>query len=867
MPLNLILQWTATLEGVEGLSEMPIPRYLEYKGPRSLHVFCDASKEAYGACVYVVTKEASHLVFAKSKLAPIKKPTIPRLELMAAQIGAQLLKFVIRNLDGQYNDIVLWSDSKAVLYWYAGTKQQSVFVENRLKVIREGPQSHARYVPTAENPADVLSRGCSTKELQNHNLWWYGPQWIKDKKSWPAKLVVKAPPEEDGAILPCIGSPGGSPQPGWRSAREKWEVLASPCMIASTQPMGGKRCPSPRRVPTTKLEEGQGALESHLTQEVRPFELDPNNYSSMERLIRVTALCQKAVQIFKSLSARSIPPVEAQRRRPKPRISSMRGKKAPAGHILPIPSVGPECGHAKLAAPLSARVVFGAEGGAREAPPAQEPGPQDAQQEAEAQPGPRGQGSSDAARGFRNSHLPASAHSPVLLHKKDRFTRLLVESIHKKTHHSGPCHTLAQVRLQYWIPAGRVLARTVCRACVRCLRWGGGAFQAPREPPLPSGRVQFKRPFETTGVDFLGPLLIQEETGGPLIKRWVSLFTCAATRAVHLEVAQDCSAEEFLNCFRIFVATRGAPKQMISDNARNFEVTSKLLKKPMMVFNAENGVNWRFITECSPWMGGFWERMVQSVKKALKKSMDRAVVSTRALQVVLKEVEATLNRRPLTRHPHWGRLEQGAGAFCILVSSQLPVWRRDTADPLELRERRGIQSTGCLAPESPVQNSSEKPGRSTMESPSSSTRHGCTNTCPHCWRGMYSNSPRASQQGHPYVDQPVLIEDQGPRGSWKLGRITELIKSQDGLVRNVMVQPAKGRPMKRAIALLHPWRWRWRRSWRVRDRGPGGGPGQPVPGVPSSTSPLRVRPGEGAWPASPAPALRPPSLQTSESRE
>ena len=89
---------------------------------------------------------------------------------------------------------------------------------------------------------------------------------------------------------------------------------------------------------------------------------------------------------------------------------------------------------------------------------------------------------------------------------------------------------------------------------------------------------------------------------------------------------------------------------MISDNARNFEVTSKLLKKPMMNFNAENGVKWKFITECSPWMGGFWERMVQSVKKALKKSMDRTVVSTRALQVVLKEVEATLNRRPLTRH-------------------------------------------------------------------------------------------------------------------------------------------------------------------------------------------------------------------------
>ena len=257
MPLELIQEWTQTLEGVKGLSEMPIPRYLEYKGPRSLHVFCDASKEAYGACVYVVTKEASHLVFAKSKLAPIKKPTIPRLELMAAQIGAQLLKFVMRNLDGQYKDIVLWSDSKAVLYWYAGTKQQSVFVENRLKVIREGPQSHARYVPTAENPADVLSRGCSTNELENHKLWWNGPRMDQGEEVLAHQPRGQSPSRRSSrwsnwSPLPCIGSPGGSLRASWRSARASWRC-PSPRRVPRTSWRSARaswRCPSPRRVPT-----------------------------------------------------------------------------------------------------------------------------------------------------------------------------------------------------------------------------------------------------------------------------------------------------------------------------------------------------------------------------------------------------------------------------------------------------------------------------------------------------------------------------------------------------------------------------------------------------------------------------------------
>ena len=84
--------------------------------------------------------------------------------------------------------------------------------------------------------------------------------------------------------------------------------------------------------------------------------------------------------------------------------------------------------------------------------------------------------------------------------------------------------------------------------------------------PLPKTRLRFSfRPFAQTTVDFAGPLYTVQGRGKPRQKRWLCLFTCLETRAVHLEMAWVLDTDTFLNAFARFTSRRGVPKEVISD--------------------------------------------------------------------------------------------------------------------------------------------------------------------------------------------------------------------------------------------------------------------------------------------------------------
>ena len=139
-------------------------------------------------------------------------------------------------------------------------------------------------------------------------------------------------------------------------------------------------------------------------------------------------------------------------------------------------------------------------------------------------------------------------------------------------------------------------------------------------------------------------------------KVWICLFTCIVTRAVHLEVVHDMSSEEFLLCFRRFIAQRGTPCEIISDNSMQFRASStvldriwnKIQQSDEIMSNVSNaGIKWRFNVELAPWMGGFYERLIGLVKTSLRKTIERRLLTTVQLQTLLKEIEAVLNSRPL----------------------------------------------------------------------------------------------------------------------------------------------------------------------------------------------------------------------------
>ena len=191
-------QWQRWIEGAKKVGKIKIPRQYVMIGDRrvvmvQLHVFCDASEDAFGACAYVrmsfkCGQHESSLVMSKSRLAPIKTVTIPRLELNAARCGARLARLVVHEMDLPIERIQYWSDSTLTLQYINNTKHRmNVFVGNRVSEIYEvsEPKQWAK-VPGEINPADLLTRGVIDPERLLTKRWYCGPEFLdKDEEEWP----------------------------------------------------------------------------------------------------------------------------------------------------------------------------------------------------------------------------------------------------------------------------------------------------------------------------------------------------------------------------------------------------------------------------------------------------------------------------------------------------------------------------------------------------------------------------------------------------------------------------------------------------------------------------------------------------------
>ena len=176
---------------------------------------------------------------------------------------------------------------------------------------------------------------------------------------------------------------------------------------------------------------------------------------------------------------------------------------------------------------------------------------------------------------------------------------------------------------------------------------------------MPAFRTEFTPPFTVVGVDFAGPLHYKLEAYEDVLecpyngKCHIALFTCATTRAVYLKLCRTAAQDEFQRILKEFVARRGCPKMMVSDNAKTFEATSewlKTLRTDQDINNYITGQNitWRFNLSRAPWWGGFFERLIGIMKRALSKSIGRGFLKFHELENVLYDIENFMNNRPLT---------------------------------------------------------------------------------------------------------------------------------------------------------------------------------------------------------------------------
>ncbi|XP_062714046.1 uncharacterized protein LOC134290850 [Aedes albopictus] len=183
---ELLDDWRYFLNALPLAEDFRVPRRVisEEEARIEIHGFADASNTAYGACVYLRSVHSdgtasSSLVTSKSKVCSITPMSIPRKELMAALLLHRLVKKVVDAMELEHVPVTLWSDSQVVIAWLNKPLDcLQVFVRNRVAEITSESEHVWKYVRSADNPADIVSRGMPAKALATSNLWWNGPFFL-----------------------------------------------------------------------------------------------------------------------------------------------------------------------------------------------------------------------------------------------------------------------------------------------------------------------------------------------------------------------------------------------------------------------------------------------------------------------------------------------------------------------------------------------------------------------------------------------------------------------------------------------------------------------------------------------------------------
>ncbi|XP_062535421.1 uncharacterized protein LOC134204658 [Armigeres subalbatus] len=205
IPDVLLAKWDNYRIDIPRINSYRVDRYAFLpKSVIQLHTFADASQQAYGACVYARSTDPQgrtkvQLIASKSKVAPLKRITIPRLELSAAVLAARLHKKVTEALDMTIANSYFWSDSTVTLEWLRSPPYTwSTFVANRVSEIQNTTQgSRWHHVAGKQNPADLITRGMKVDDFLNSSLWHRGPSWLgRPETEWIISDDSRKTPEE-----------------------------------------------------------------------------------------------------------------------------------------------------------------------------------------------------------------------------------------------------------------------------------------------------------------------------------------------------------------------------------------------------------------------------------------------------------------------------------------------------------------------------------------------------------------------------------------------------------------------------------------------------------------------------------------------
>ena len=377
---------------------------------------------------------------------------------------------------------------------------------------------------------------------------------------------------------------------------------------------------------------------------------------------------------------------------------------------------------------------------------------------------------------------------PVLLPKHHRLTELVIHQEHLKNLHAGPQLLLAAIRQMYWIVGARDLIRRFVHKCVTCRRQRAETLQQIMGSLLTDRITREVRAFVKTGVDFAGPVLLKagRGRGNKTEKAWIALFVCLAVKAIHLELVTSLSTEAFIAALKRFVARRGRPKAIYSDNGTNLElrrlIASEEHNDKVTTYLHQDNVEWHFMPQKGSHFGGLWEAGVKSMKYHLRRILGNASLTYEEMSTVLCQVEACLNSRPLTPFSSSPADLEPLTPGHFLVTTPLNQLPEEDLSDVPVNRLNRWQHLQHLH-----QNFWKRWAKEYLHQLQQRVK----------WQKKKRNLKKD--------DLVVLKEENLPPTKWVLGRVENLHYGQDGFCRVVNVKTQTGtyvRPISKLVLLL-----------------------------------------------------------------
>ena len=620
LPLAYANNWRDWSSKIEILNSIAVPRYIHWDPTVQLcevHGFADASKLALAAVIYLrIALDGQVFVslqLAKTRVAPLQTISIPKLELNAAHLLAQLGSRFHSIMPFSFQAVHLWSDSKDVLYWLRDHPSRwPTFIANRCSHIQTlMPGACWHHVASKDNPADVASRGVSPGLLKDHSLWWKGPSMLSESCS-PWSTAV-----ED------------------LSSHKPSDVSCS------------------KRLKRTKSEETRLFVNTTVRdKDIVIWDL-VRRYSSFSRLVRITAYILRFLLVIRRRTlTRAAVGVRIA-------LFDLPFIKVPESFEVDLPV--DELENSRLVwVFIHQRAFFDEEisllkrfengelvnkklvfkGALLKLQPVLV------------------DGLLRVGGRLNNAQLDYDRRHPLILPGGCVLSQLIIRQVHFRTLHGGTQLTLGTLRRDYWILGGRCAVRRVIQCCEPCVRQYAHT-RTQLMGDLPSTRVLPSHPFSFSGVDYAGPVRVRmtRSRGRGTKKAYICIFVCFSTRAVHLEPVEDCESESFIAAFHRFSARRGQCVEIRSDCGRNFVGADAELRdmfseasthmKSIVCSLAQDGTTWKFNPPGAPHFGGIWESAVKSMKHHLYRIIGDHILTYSELHTLLCKIEACLNSRPL----------------------------------------------------------------------------------------------------------------------------------------------------------------------------------------------------------------------------